>query len=230
MLRGPTTTRVQNEDAKLCKSSRVASVREGATPSEWRELFPSWEEPAPLLGNGRRSPQEDGVWNPVTDSRGRGGMRRETTITWCQGPEDMMFQETTHGNQTLPSVLWRTSQSSLDLTNTASFPSFFLFFYWIFFYFTFQMLSPFPVSPLEIPYPMPSPLLLWGCFPHPPTHSLLPPCPGIPLNWSIKPSQNQGPLLPLISYKSILYYIRDWSHRSVHVYSLDGGLVPGSSG
>jgi hypothetical protein len=30
--------------------------------------------------------------------------------------------------------------------------------------------------------------------------------------------------------KAILYYICGWSHGSLHVYSLAGGLVPGSSG
>jgi len=30
----------------------------------------------------------------------------------------------------------------------------------------------------------------------PPIHSHLPPCPGIPLHWDIKTSQDQGPLLP----------------------------------
>jgi hypothetical protein len=37
--------------------------------------------------------------------------------------------------------------------------------------------------------------------PHPwsPTHPLLFPGPGIPLYWGIEPSQDQGPLLPLMS-------------------------------
>jgi hypothetical protein len=33
-----------------------------------------------------------------------------------------------------------------------------------------------------------------------------------------------------MSYKAILYYICSWSHESLLVYSLVGGLVPGSSG
>jgi hypothetical protein len=46
------------------------------------------------------------------------------------------------------------------------------FFYWIFYLFTFQMLSLFPISPPEIPYPIP---LLHGSIRvlPPPTHSLL---------------------------------------------------------
>jgi hypothetical protein len=30
--------------------------------------------------------------------------------------------------------------------------------------------------------------------------------------------------------KAVLYYIMRWSHWSLHVYSLVGGLVPGNSG
>ena len=41
----------------------------------------------------------------------------------------------------------------------------------------------------------------------PSTYPLLPPCPGIPLHWVIKPSQDQGPLLPFMSNKAILGYI-----------------------
>jgi hypothetical protein len=50
---------------------------------------------------------------------------------------------------------------------------------------------------------------------YPPTHSHLP-----------LPSQDQGPLLPLMHDKAILCYICSWSH----VYSFVDGLVPGSSG
>jgi hypothetical protein len=52
----------------------------------------------------------------------------------------------------------------------------------------------------------------------------------IPYFPNVKPSQDQGPLLPLMSNKTILCYICGWSHGSLHVYSLVGGLVPGSSG
>jgi hypothetical protein len=63
----------------------------------------------------------------------------------------------------------------------------------------------------------------------PPTHPLPPLCPGILTHWGIEPSQEQGPLLPLMPNKAILCYICDWSHGSFHVYSLVGGLVPESS-
>jgi hypothetical protein len=62
------------------------------------------------------------------------------------------------------------------------------------------------------------------------THPLLLSCPRIPLNWGIKPSPDQGPLLSLMSHKTILCYICSWSHESHHVYSLVGSLIPGSSG
>jgi hypothetical protein len=70
----------------------------------------------------------------------------------------------------------------------------YFFFNWIFYLFKFQMLFPFPVSPLETPILFPLPLLLWGSSL---TYPLPPPHPDIPLQWSIKPSQDQGPLLPL---------------------------------
>jgi hypothetical protein len=63
-----------------------------------------------------------------------------------------------------------------------------------------------------------------------PTHLLLLPCPGIPLQWGIEPSLDQGPLLLLMFNRAILCYICSWSHGSLHVYSFVGGLVPESSG
>ena len=54
-------------------------------------------------------------------------------------------------------------------------------------------------------------------------------CPAIPLHWGMEPSQDQRPLLPLMTNKAILCYICSWSHESHHVYSLAGGLVQGSS-
>jgi hypothetical protein len=78
---------------------------------------------------------------------------------------------------------------------------------------------PFPSFPSKIPL-SPSPV-----SPCSSTHSLLLHCPGISLHWGIKPSQDQGPLLSLMSEKAILCYICVWSHGSLHVYSLVGGLV-----
>ena len=61
----------------------------------------------------------------------------------------------------------------------------------------------------------------------PPIYPLLTSHPWFPYTEaSIKPSQNQGPLLPLMPEKAILCYICSWSH----VYSLVSGLVPGSLG
>ena len=77
-------------------------------------------------------------------------------------------------------------------------------------------LSSFPLRKPPIPYLLTNlPTLL--------------PCPGISLHWGIEPSQDRGSLLPLMSDKAILCYIRSWSHGSLHVYSLVGGLIPGSS-
>ena len=76
-----------------------------------------------------------------------------------------------------------------------------------------------------IPYPLSSP---------PSTLLTNPPTPAtwswIPLFWGIDFSQDQGSLIPLMTYKSILCYKCSWSHESLHVYSFDNGLVSGSSG
>jgi hypothetical protein len=63
-----------------------------------------------------------------------------------------------------------------------------------------------------------------------PPNPLLPHHPSIHLHWSVKPSQDQGPPLHLMPDKDILCYICNWSYESLHVYSLVGGLVLGSSG
>jgi len=82
---------------------------------------------------------------------------------------------------------------------------------------------PFPVSPPQtLPCP-PPPLCLYEDSPLS-THQ--PYCSSIPLCWSIKPPQDQGPPLPMMPDKAILCYICSWSHGFPHVYS----LVPGSSG
>ena len=69
------------------------------------------------------------------------------------------------------------------------------------------MLSPFLVSPPKPPYPIhPLPA-------HQSTHSHF-----FPLNWGIKLSQDQRPLLPLMSNKAIHCYICSWSHGSLHLF------------
>jgi hypothetical protein len=64
------------------------------------------------------------------------------------------------------------------------------------------MLSHLPVSPLKTPFP----ILLYPAsmrvFPHPSTYPLPPHPPNIPLYWGIKPSQDQGPPLPLMPDKA----------------------------
>ena len=80
------------------------------------------------------------------------------------------------------------------------------------------MLSPFLVSPPKPPYQIPHPAA------YQPTHFCFPFL-ALPFIWGIEPSQDQGPLLPLMTNKAILCYICSWSHGW-----LVGGLVPGSSG
>jgi hypothetical protein len=99
--------------------------------------------------------------------------------------------------------------------------SFLLFFIRYFLYLHFKF-NPFRLFPSE---PPPPPFL-----PCSPTHPFPLPCPGIPLHRAIEPSQDQGPLLSLMSDKVILCYICSWSLGSLHMYSLVGDLVPVSSG
>ena len=110
--------------------------------------------------------------------------------------------------------------------------------YFIYLHFKWFPLSWFP--PWKPPILSPHPPASMRTFPQPPiptslpwnspNHPFPPPCPGIPLYWSIEPSQDQGPLLSLMSDKAILCYLCGWSQGSLHVYSLVGGLVPRSSG
>ena len=79
------------------------------------------------------------------------------------------------------------------------------------------MLSRFLVSLLKTPYPI-SPLLLLA---NPPTP--------ISLSWHSS-TLDEGTLLPWMYNKAIFCYICIWSHGSLHVYSLVGGLVLGALG
>ena len=62
-------------------------------------------------------------------------------------------------------------------------------------------ISSFLVSPLQTLYPTPSPLASMSVLP-PPAHPILPHSPSISLHWDIKPSQDQGPSLPLMPDKA----------------------------
>ena len=103
----------------------------------------------------------------------------------------------------------------------------FLFDYFIYLHFKCYPPSLFPLYNHSMPSPLPS------CFyegaPHPHTHSFHTAL-ASPLYWSIERPQDQVSLLPLMPDKAILSYICSWSHGSLHVYSLVGGLFPGSSG
>jgi len=133
----------------------------------------------------------------------------------------------------LPHSGWHFS-SSIHLLANLRISSFFFvlcfFFYnWIFL-FKFQMvfLSRFPGHKTPIPCHSPSSIRLF-------ISSFTPfqsadPLPDIPLHWGVQSWQDQWILLPFVPNKAILYYIYSWSHVSVHVQSLDSGLVQGSSG
>jgi hypothetical protein len=89
------------------------------------------------------------------------------------------------------------------------------------------MFSPFHISPLEIPYPIPPAPASMRVLLHSPTPILLP--------WhyptlGIEHPQARGPLLLQMTNKAILCHICGQRHGSLHVYSLVGGPVPGSSG
>ena len=75
---------------------------------------------------------------------------------------------------------------------------------------------PFPGFPSANPHPPFSSACFYECSPQPTPHTLPPPHPGIPLHWVIKPSQDQGPLLPLMPDNAILCYMCSWSHGSLH--------------
>jgi len=92
------------------------------------------------------------------------------------------------------------------------------------------MLSPFLVSPrsCNLTHHIPSPYFYEGT---PATiHTLLPHQHSIHLHWGIDLSEDQGPSPSLMPDKATLCYICSWSHGSLHVYFLVGGLVPGGSG
>ena len=78
--------------------------------------------------------------------------------------------------------------------------------YFLYLHFKCYSLSWSPPAP-EIPYPISHPPASMRVFPHPTTYPLLPPSPGILIHWGIKPSQDQGSLLPLMTNKAILCYI-----------------------
>ena len=90
----------------------------------------------------------------------------------------------------------------------------------------FHVLSLYPFSPLEHPYPTSNqPASMRVISAHLPTLTLLP---WHSLCWCMEPSQNQHLLLPLMLDKA-LCYIYSWNHGSFHVSSLVGTLEPGSS-
>ena len=106
---------------------------------------------------------------------------------------------------------------------------FWSFFFWYFIYLHFKRypVSHFP-SAHSLFHPPSSCFYESAC---PLTHPLSPPHhPGILLLWGIEPLQEEGPPIPLIPDKAALCYVCSWSHGTLHVYSLVGGLISGSFG
>jgi hypothetical protein len=97
---------------------------------------------------------------------------------------------------------------------------FYYYYYWIFLYLHFKCFS-LSRSPLRNSSILSPSLCLYEGAPS----SL----PGIPLHWGMEHPQVQEPLLPLISNKAILCHICSQSCGFLHVYSLVGDPVPGSS-
>jgi hypothetical protein len=117
---------------------------------------------------------------------------------------------------------FRVKKSQCFLT----FQSYFYFiFSWIFSLFTFQMFSPFQVSPSEAPFS-----LLLPRWRYSPTYPLPSSYPGTPLHWGIEHPQAREPFLLPMYNKAIFCQICGQRHGSLYVYSLVGGPVPRSSG
>lgn len=125
-----------------------------------------------------------------------------------------------------------------DISSTVKISLHFLFsffFCWSFNSFIFQMiisLSWFPLYTPQSPSPLSSsPLPLRGYSS--PTYILPPHHSSTPHHHhagSIRPPQEQSFPLPLMPEKAILCYICIQSYGFLHVYSLLGALLPGSSG
>jgi hypothetical protein len=87
-----------------------------------------------------------------------------------------------------------------NFSRVFSFSLLLLFFLLDIFFLYISNVIPFPGFPSENSLPHPrSPCFYEGA--PPPIHPLPPHCPDIPLHWGIEPSQDQGPLLPLMSSK-----------------------------
>jgi hypothetical protein len=92
-----------------------------------------------------------------------------------------------------------------DFLNLTKWCSFLKKIYWLFYLFTFQTLFPsqwFPFHKPPIPCPLPPAIV--RMLPHPPTHSHLTSLAFPYLGVSIKSSQDQRPLLPLLPGNGVL--------------------------
>jgi hypothetical protein len=94
--------------------------------------------------------------------------------------------------------------------------------------FTYQMLSSFQVSPLEVPYLIPPPpASIRVVLPSQPITYIFPPWHSPTLGHRTPSGSRVSP--PTMPTKALLCHICGWSHGSLHVFSLVGDLVPGSS-
>jgi hypothetical protein len=91
------------------------------------------------------------------------------------------------------------------------------------------MLSSFPIysPPQNLLHPISPPPASMRVCAHPPTPASPPSHSPTLGHLAFKEPRD---FLPLMSNKAILCYIYSWSPGSLHVYSLIGGLEPGSSG
>ena len=104
--------------------------------------------------------------------------------------------------------------------------SFFLLFigYFPYLHFKCYPLSKTPLQKSPTQYPPPASMK------YSPTHPLTSSCPDIPLHWGVENPQAQVLLLSLMSNKAFLCHICGWSPGSLHVFSLAGVPISGSSG
>jgi len=102
-------------------------------------------------------------------------------------------------------------------------------FYWLFSLFTFQMLSSFTISPPQTPSLIPHNPCLYEGAPQP-TCPISPQCPSIANTGSLSLHRTKGLPSHWCQIRSSFTTYAAGAMGPLHVYSLVGGLVPGSFG
>jgi hypothetical protein len=105
---------------------------------------------------------------------------------------------------------------------------FFFFLYWIFLFIYISNVISFPDFPCKRPYPIHSPTASMRVLHHSPSYFCLLDQ-AFPYTGASSLPRSMG-LFMLMPNKASLCYIYGWSHESLHMYSLVGGLVLRSSG